>query len=299
MCYLITTFYPQHAAVQNTKVATLSHSLRNRPDTTLHPHRGGHDVTEVLRPSTHLNPVRPPPSGHTVHTSASHPKDLNKLRQELNRHTVAWNSQSPSLVGSRNPSRQPSRQTSASSRHGSQSSISHRLSVPEFDSDIEFHEVPHIVSPSKHSSHSQKKVPAITVDSGSSDVHVHFPSIAPPSNLDTRHRSSSHGSREIFHSKPPYLKNGHWTPSKTFEFRTDKIKSELLNELQRVVSDLNIIYTDLRGSTLYLKFQGIRFQVQVNKDHVSTCHLHFQWLSGGSQEQYEDLCSQIFRSLSV
>ena len=147
MCYLITTFYPQHAAVQNTKVATLSHSLRNRPDTTLHPHRGGHDVTEVLRPSTHLNPVRPPPSGHTVHTSASHPKDLNKLRQELNRHTVAWNSQSPSLVGSRNPSRQPSRQTSASSRHGSQSSISHRLSVPEFDSDIEFHEVPHIVSP--------------------------------------------------------------------------------------------------------------------------------------------------------
>lgn len=258
-------------------------------------------MTEISRPPTQLKPVKPPPTGHTVHTSASHPRDLHKLRQALNHH--AWNpqpsSQANSLASSRNPSRKTFYQPSDSSRQ----STSHRLSGSEFDNDLEFHTVEALThtpdtSPSKNSYtfHSQR-APSVGVDS--SDSGIHFPSITPHSTRNTRQRSSSHGSREVYHSTfSKHRKNGHWSSTKQFEFRTEKTLSSILHEMHKSLVELNISCTnsDQKTQTLYLRYQNINFQVHVDKDHLNTCQLHFQWLKGGSQERYEDLCSKIFHS---
>ena len=299
------------AAVQG-RTGALPRTVSNRMDTTAHTHGGGYEVGENTRPSTHLNPVRPPPTGRTVPPSKSHPKDLHKLRQEISRHVGAWNSQPPSqassLAPSRNVSRQPSRQPSATSRQLLHDPTArHRLSGCE--DDIEFHDVdiPYVptVSPSKHSygSHTQKRVPHITVESDSRD-DIHFPSLTFQSNRDSQHqRSGSYcGTRDLHHSiasKTLGRVNGHWLPSKQYEFRTDSSTSAILNQLQRAVESLNISCTDQKGNTLYLRCQSTKFQVHVDKEHHGLCQLQFQWLQGGSQELYEELCLRIFKSLSV
>ena len=157
-------------------------------------------------------------------------------------------------------------------------------------------------SPSKHGHgppHSQKKT-MFSSDGANHTTDVHFPSLAPQSSgsRDTRHRSSSHGSREAYHGKQ-YRRNGYVSPSKMFEFRTDMSVSTVVSELQRVVGSLNISWTEQKGNSMCLKYQSVRFQVHVDKDSYGTCHLGFQWLSGGDQGRYEDLCTQIFRTISV
>ena len=290
-------------------------TVGSRLDTTPHAYGGGgHEVAEVSRPSTHLNPVRPPPTGRTVPSSKSHPKDLNKLRQELSRHVGALSSQPPSQANSLAPSttvsRQPSRQPSATSRQLLHDSTTHhRLSGSEYD--IEFHEVdtPHvpIISPSKHSygSHTQKRLPHITVESGSRD-NIHFPSLTSQGGRDHVHHHQRSGSysttRDPHHtttSKTLGRVNGHWSSREQYEFPTDSTTSGVLSQLHRVLESLSISCTDQKGHTLYLRCQSTKFQVHVDKDHRNMCQLQFQWLQGGSQELYEDLCSRIFSSLSV
>ena len=289
---LLMSSLPHFTAVQQSRAGTLPRSLRNRPDTTLQPHRGGHEATELSRPPTHLNPVRPPSMGRS---STSHPKDLHKLKQDLYRHG-AWNSQpssqASSLAGSRNPSRKPS----AASRH---SMTHHRWSGSDYDNDLEFHHVETVTDTSRHTytSHSQR-TPLAAIDS--SDHNVHFPSIAPRSSRNPHQRTSSHGSREVYHSTSnKHHKNGYWSTTKQYEFRTEKAVSAILHDMQKALGDLNISCTssDQKTHTYNLRYQNITFQVHVDKDHLNTCQLHFHWIKGGSEEQYKDLCSLIFRSL--
>ena len=281
---------PTHTAVTHQTssrypAGTLPRTLRNRPDTTLQPCRGGQDMTSVARPTSHLNPVRPQPS---FPTSLSQPKDLNEMtthRPEVNRHT--WNPpHNASLVGSRPVSRQP-----VSSRQTSQTSFSHRWSGSEYD--LEFYEVESSQGLTSKHSYAQKKV---TSNTGRKDIH--FPSITAHCSRDVDHkRSYSYGSKDVPLNRPLHRKNGHWSP-KQYEFETDHTASYIISELQRGVERLNISCIDQKGNTVYLKCQSMRFQVHVDKDH-DICQLDFQWLHGGSREQYKDLCLRIFRSLSV
>ncbi|CAI7995472.1 Hormonally up-regulated neu tumor-associated kinase [Geodia barretti] len=267
------------------KTGTLPRSLRKNA---VLAQRGPHGTAALPRPMTHLNPVRPPP---IFPTSISHPRDLNKLRQEMNRH--AWVSQPPSqasLTGSkRQTSRPASRQPSAAS-----SKQSNRLSCPDYYDDLEFHEVESIASSSRQN-YGLNKAPHSTADG------VHFPSLAPHSNRGNHQRSRSHEHRE--HTSPvkhPPRTNGHWSPSKQFEFFSKISTSGLLAELSRVAESLNISCTGHKGHTVYLKSQSTKFQVHLDKDSAhSVCRLEFQWLQGGSQERYTRLCSDIFLSLST
>ena len=264
-----------------------------------------HDMIHA-RPSTQLNPVRPTPAP-SFPTSISHPRDLNKLQQELNRH--AWTSQPPSqasLAGSRNTaqhsSRQSSRNPSAYSRHASQSNMSNRLSCPEYG-DIEFHEVDSSVSPPKH--HSQKK----TSQSIAAEKGVHFPSLTPHTNggyINHQQRRRSHESKDSAsqHSTTPIKPhphqrtNGYWAPNKSYTIETEGSAGDVISGIETVAKNLNISCTDRKANTLYLKIQSTKLQVHVEKDqHHKKCQLSFQWLQGGSQEHYDKICSDIFSSL--
>ena len=272
-------------ALQRT-TGTLPRPLRNRQENPLLAHRAGQDPPQ--RPTTQLNPVRPRPA---FPTSISHPKDLNKLRHDMNRH--AWVSQPPSqasLSGSkRHSSRPSSRQPSATpSKYPSQNN---RRSCPDYD-DLDFHEVESISSPSR--SCGQRKVSQAEAES------VHFPSLTPHSGRGNRQRSRSHDHRD--HTSPikqAHRTNGHWSPSHEFEFVSESSTSGLLSELGRVAQRLNISLTSQKGHTLHLKSQSTKFQVHVDQDSQGVCRLKFQWLQGGSQEHYSRLCSDIFKHLST
>ena len=271
------------------RAGPLRRSLRNRPDTTLLSHRAD---PSSQRPTTQLNPVRPPP---VFPTSISHPQDLNKLRHEINRH--AWGSQPPSqtsLAGprSRQPSRPSSRQPSAVSNRYHNSPSHNRRSCPEWD-DLDFHEVESVASSSTRPTHRQRKVSQGPTEGGG----VHFPSLTHASSRGNHQRSRSHDQHHP--TKHPHRTNGHWSPSMQFEFASDTSTSGLLSNLGRVAESLHISRLDQKGNTVYLKGQSIKFQVHVERKSQQNLYvLEFQWLQGGSHEEYTELCCQIFHSLS-
>ena len=231
---------------------------------------------DQLRPSKQLNPVRPP---HAWRHSTGHSRDLSELAQDLSRH-MAWNSQpssrASSLVGSRNSSRHPS----ASSKRTSTSSLSHRLSHTDLDSDINFHEVESSVT----SYSSPRKPQKQSVSPANSALH--FPSI--PQSV-TRERSRTVPSR----------KNGSVSLSDVVRLKTEMSAPLVISKLNRIAEKLNIVPQEQKGTILYFKSRGIRFQVSIEREASDTFLLHFHWLSGGEAATYGDIRDMMVAKISA
>ena len=266
-----------------TPVQPSPHKFKSLPrggqakDTTFNPERGyEHDQ---LRPGTQLNPVRPP---RAWRNSTGYSRDLSELAQDLSRH-IAWNSQpssrASSLVGSRNSSRQPS----ASSKRTSTSSLSHRLSHTDLDSDINFHEVESSAtsysSPRKHSSPQRQSV-------SPANSTLHFPSI-PQSGMRERSRTV------------PGRKNGSVSLNDVIRLKTEMATPLVVSKLNKIAEKLNIAPQEQKGSILYFKSRGIRFQVSIEKEASDTYLLHFHWLSGGGFATYGDIRDKMVDKISA
>ena len=266
--------------------------------TTDHPETTDHDPT----------PMHPPINNASLKRNGySHSHALNKIRRDLNSTlhppnlvTKAWHSnpttrtssRNPSRHGSRNPSCTPSRAPSGASIRTPLSGSSHLEDILDDDDveDLTFHEVEsHTLVIDNHSQ--RKRAFSIGADSIEMlEENDHLPSLpspqhsVPPSTRSRRRRAHSDVS-----GLGPHC-NGFQSQTVTLDLTTDLDSDAIIMEFIRVADQLKMRHLISNKSMVEGVLKGIRIQIHIKKDQHRSCHVTFQWVSGGEFKTYREVC---------
>ena len=287
-----------------------------------------HDPYEYDLPSKTLDhpeitdrdrsPTHPPVNtASLIRNGYSHSHALNKIRRDLNSTlrppnaaTKAWHSnpttrtssRNPSRHGSRNPSRTPSRAPSGASIRTPLSGSSYLEDILDDDNDVEdltFHEVEsHTLVIDTHGQ--RKRAFSIGVDSTETlEENDHLPSLPSP-----QHNSvlppSSRGERRRAHSDVSGLgphRNGFQSQAVTLDLPTDLDSDAVVMEFVRVAEQLKMRHLISNKSVVDGVLRGVHIQIHVKKSQYRSCHVTFQWVSGGEFKTYREVCDS-FMSLT-
>lgn len=264
----------------NTLPRSYGHSSRHEYNTFSHGH-----PPSLQRPHTQLNRARPPAA--LTRNSYSQPQALNQLRHELKTtlpptKTPAWHSQpssqQPSRAGSRQVSRSGSRNVSSTSID-MQDPLQEVADLEEPEA-LEFHPVPSYTAKYRTSQEPRRQTDVILE---SSDKDIHFPTI------------TQHPTRPSTRGRKTTRQNGLLSQTADMDIRTEMPVDAIVSELVRVATNMELVIEHTASNTISCTWKGsIHFQVSVNKEKGGrTCHLAFQWLSGGDFKTYLDICKQL------
>ena len=281
-----------------------------------------HDPYEYDFPSKTVNhpevtehdpaPMHPPINNASLTRNGySHSHALNKIRRDLNSTlhppnsvTKAWHSnpstrtssRNPSRHGSRNPSRIPSRAPSGASIRTPLSGSSHLEDILDDNDDIEgliFHEV------ESHTlvldSHGQRKR-AFSIGADSTEMleeNDHLPSLPSPQHNAVPPPPTCSGGRRRAHSDVSGLgphRNGFQSHTMTFDLSTDLDSDAIIIEFVRVAEQLKMRHLISNKSMVEGVLKGVRIQIHIRKDQYQSCHVTFQWVSGGELKAYREVC---------
>lgn len=294
------------------------HQERDQATKPLHRTQSPQDPYEYDLPAHHttevadLSPVRPPTVHIMTRNGYSHSHALNQIRQDLNNtlhppglKTKAWHSnpstrtssRDPSRHGSRNPSHTPSRAPSGSSIRTPMSGSSHLDIIDDDVEDLMFHEVEsHTLVISEGDQQQQRRrafsIGAGSGSSGTMEEEDHLPNLLPSPRHGHLHSTRS---RQRTMSDVSEKRNGFLHQAITFEFPTDLDVDGIVQELVKTGELLKM--RDLVSSRGILSgvLKGIRIRVQIKKDRRGTCHIAFQWMSGGDLKSYQDICDSFIQ----
>lgn len=273
------------------RAATLPSRTHRRPETTFYTQRS-HATQEPARHAAgnHLNPVRPPSKKKSMRASKTHPRDLQKMGST----PLPWKSQPTS------PSESFSSPPLTQQAHGG-----------ELDNDLIFHRVQSSSFGSaqsfKHSHRTRKISLPAKMHLGNTDSD-HLPTIHledSSKDLFHGHKNSFHGDRHNSLSNRDNFFNS--SSSKYINYRDGHIHPplsircgviEAVSELHRAAEIHNIAFTNQTANVVSYKCGSLQFQVQVVEDSSAmVCHLKFQWISGGSHEQFEELRRKMLKEM--
>ena len=222
----------------------------------------------------HTN-YNPHPSRYSPTKRRSLPRDLSKL-DEVN--TSAWGSNPSSRMGSR--------QSSTSTMPPIKGKCSLVIEPP--DDDLEFHEVS---TPQSSSSMNSNGV-MFFVDTPppydeSSNLDLHLPSLNVPK------PSTSH-------QKSPRRRNGWVVPTNgDCTVRTEMQVGAIISEIFRTAHDMRMKSEPQLANTIKCEHKSVKFEIGVRKISISSCTLHFEWLTGGSARQFNDACAEVLHRIHL
>jgi len=122
---------------------------------------------------------------------------------------------------------------------------------------------------------------------------LHFPTI--PNRVRKR---SPEG--EV-HKAPHHRTNGFLHHHGEHVIKTDLGVDAIMSEIIRVASNLKMREFEERARNIIIcLWKKIRFSITVARDtRNGTCHLNFQWLSGGDHKSYTDICRKMMDSILI
>ena len=260
-----------------------------------------HDPTLMHSPTNNASLTR---NGY------SHSHALNKIRRDLNSTlhppnsvTKAWHShpstrtssRNPSRHGSRNPSRTPSRAPSGASIRTPLSGSTHLEDILDDDDvqDLTFHEV------ESHTlvidSYSQRKR-AFSIGTESTETieaNDHLPSLPSPQH-STGPPPPTRSGRRRAHSDVSGIqgprRNGFQSQTVTLDLPTDLDSDAVITEFVRVAEQLKVRHLISNKSMIEGILKGVRLQIHIKKAQYQSCHVTFQWVSGGDFKTYREVC---------
>ncbi len=245
-----------------------------------HPQPNGHYIPYSHQYGSPNDPYEYDFNGHTNHYpislpvgKRSLPRDLSKLGQV---NTSAW--------GSNPPSRMSSRQSSASS---TMPPIKSRGSIVfEPADDLEFHEVP----PSPSSTNGSGLI--FFLDTPPPTDELSNPNLHLPS-LNVQKPSTSH-------QKSPRRRNGWVMPSNgDCSIKTELQVGAIMSEIFRMAHSMRMKSEPQLANTILCEHKSVTFEIGVRKNSFTNCTLHFEWLSGGSPRQFNDVCAEVLQRVHL
>ena len=208
------------------------------------------------------------PPSHTTYSggfsrrrSRTMPKDLSKMK------ISAWGSNPPSRMGSR--------QSSLSIMPPLKNKESSFTVEPEKD-ELEFHDV------------------GPTSPGYTNGVSFFVNTPTPPPQTDSTHLPP------LNTHKSPRRRNGWVLPANgDYVIKTDLQVGAIISELLRTTHNMNMRAEPQTANMVKCEHKSVTFEIGVRKKSVTTCTLHFEWLSGGSSKHFQDVCSEILRKIHV
>ena len=203
------------------------------------------------------------------------PKELSKIGHV---NTSAWGSNPPSRMGSR----QSSLSTMPPIKNKS-------FSMESDNDELEFHEVSTPISPSSVNGMGATffmETPPPMDDS--SNPHLHLPSLNVP-------KQGTAGFQ-----KSPKRRNGWVVPTNgDCTIRTELQVGAIISEILRTAHDMRMRSEPQLANTVKCEHKSVTFEINVRKSSVASCTLHFEWLSGGSHRQFNDVCSEVLQRVHL
>lgn len=237
------------------------------------PNHHSHPQPSHILPPSHINNISPPTNepfdsidlskmGPARPRVSSVPKELSQLPSPAS----AWNS---------NP---PSRSNSRASLYGRLPSLKgvSSQSVDIDDEEVEFHDV--------------------GPDTPSSRNGAFFLEPNSPSPISTPLPSPVKGSGNA-KKRGASLKRKNGIiipPSGDFELKTQFQISAIISELLRVAHIMKMKTAEpLTTTTIHCTHRSVDMTISIRKKSVDRCTVHFEWVSGGSYQQFNETCRDI------
>ena len=220
------------------------------------------------------------------------PNKIHSLHKDLNHYCAplqnAWNSNPPSQTSSR------------ASFYGKLPSLQSSLSIDSEEEEVEFHDVSD-TSPTSPTGRVSFYIESPTPTSGPPTpttptqlphpLNSPLPAISTPKNSgNSRKRGSSFKRR-----------NGVVIPpSGDFTLKTDLSINSIIGELLRVAQNMRMKTAEpSSGTKVHFEHKSLSFDVSIRKKSITSCIIHFEWLSGGSLKQFNEVCSSIVSNIQT
>lgn len=229
------------------------------------------------------------PTPNKIH---SLPRDLPLYGTPLKN---AWNS---------NP---PSRSSSKASFYGKLPSLHSSVSVDSED-EVEFHDVSNIspTSPTGRATFfiespsptSETPTPTqLSHPQTNHTPHLPHPLNSPLPAISTPTNSANSKKRGTSLKR----RNGVVIPpSGDITLKTDISINAIIGELLRVAQNMRMKTAEpSSGTKVHFEHKSISFDVSIRKKSITSCIIHFEWLSGGSLRQFNEVCSSIVTNIKT
>ena len=244
------------------------------------------------------------------------PNKIHSLHKDLNHYCAplqnAWNSNPPSQTSSR------------ASFYGKLPSLQSSLSIDSEEEEVEFHDVSK-TSPTSPTGRVSFYIESPTPTSGpptpttptqlphplnsplptqlshpltnhhptqlSQPLNLPLPAISTPKNSGNSRKRGSSLKRRNGVVIPP---------SGDLTLKTDLSINSIIGELLRVAQNMKMKTAEpSSGTKVHFEHKSLSFDVSIRKKSITSCIIHFEWLSGGSLKQFNEVCSSIVSNIQT
>ena len=198
----------------------------------------------------------------------------------------------PSSAWNSNPSSRASSRASMYGRLPSVNAHSFPSEDLEEDDDLEFHDISESNSCDRATFFIESPVP-------NHDNTFGRPPVTMPSRSNN---TMSPKIRTVKRASSLKRKNGvvHIPPSGDLTVKTDLPISSLLSELLRVAQSMNMKVAEPTSTTkLHCNHKSVEMNITLRKKSITSCCLHFEWLSGGSYKLFSEVCQELMEKVHV
>ena len=89
-------------------------------------------------------------------------------------------------------------------------------------------------------------------------------------------------------------------PSGDLTLKTELSINSIIGELLRVAQGMRMKTAEpLSGTKVHFEHKSVSFDVSIRKKSITSCIIHFEWLSGGSLKQFNEVCSSIISNIQT
>lgn len=263
-----------------------------------------YDLPIHISEPTESTPTRPT-TVHMIRNGFSHSHELNQIRHDLNNtlhpptlNTKAWHSNPTTRTSSRNPSRHgsrtPSRVPSGSSVRTPPQTPAHLNIIDDDVEELTFHEVEsHNLVISGGEKHERRRRAFTIGGEEMMEQDDHLPSLLTnphhtPTRRHTTHEYDVSERRNGFSSQPI-----------TFQAPTDLDKDAIITEFLEIAERMKMRHLVSGRNVVSGVLKGVQIQIEAKKDLRGMCHVAFQWLSGGDQHTYKNICDTFMHNIQL
>lgn len=101
--------------------------------------------------------------------------------------------------------------------------------------------------------------------------------------------------------KSPRRRNGFTLPpTGDFVTKTDLQVGAIISEILRTAHNMHMKSAEPQlANSLKCEHKCVHFEIGVRKNSLTSCILHFEWLSGGSLRQFNDVCQEVLHKIHL